>query len=144
MADSSCPYRLSHINALHINQFYWPKDQSMKFSQKNIENWPFWIFFSKKKNFFFASSPWKLVTNYVLEWMGLNFYYNDGLQPKMRAGIINEHECIYSRFATIQVGDSSTRAVVVARREHHVMSVQEATAVLHHKRPVFVWEWGEK
>ena len=25
--------------------------------------------------------------------MGLNFYYNDGLQPKMRAGIINEHEC---------------------------------------------------
>ena len=44
--------------------------------------------------FFFVSSPWKLVTNYVLEWMGLNFYYNDGLQPKMRAGIINEHECI--------------------------------------------------
>ena len=29
----------------------------------------------------------------MLEWMGLNFYYYDGLQPKMRAGIINEHEC---------------------------------------------------
>ena len=42
----------------------------------------------------FASSPWKLVTNYMLEWVGLNFYYYDGLQPKMRAGIINEHECI--------------------------------------------------
>ena len=27
--------------------------------------------------------------------MGLNFYYNAGLQPKMRAGIINEHECTY-------------------------------------------------
>ena len=27
--------------------------------------------------------------------MGLNFYYYDGLQPKMRAAIINEHECIY-------------------------------------------------
>ena len=50
-------------------------------------------FFFRKKNFFFASSPWKLVTNYVLEWMGLNFYYYDGLQPKMRAAIINEHEC---------------------------------------------------
>ena len=42
-----------------------------------------------------TSSQWKLVTNYVLEWMGLNFYYYDGLQPKMRAGIINEHECIW-------------------------------------------------
>ena len=29
----------------------------------------------------------------MLEWMGLNFYYYDGLQPKIRAGIINEHEC---------------------------------------------------
>ena len=26
--------------------------------------------------------------------MGLNFQYYDGLQPKIRAGIINEHECI--------------------------------------------------
>ena len=26
--------------------------------------------------------------------MGLNFYYYDGLQPKLSAGIINEHECI--------------------------------------------------
>ena len=25
--------------------------------------------------------------------MGLNFQYYDGLQPKIRAGIINEHEC---------------------------------------------------
>ena len=40
-----------------------------------------------------TSSQRKLVTNYVLEWMGLNFYYYDGLQPKMRAAIINEHEC---------------------------------------------------
>ena len=26
--------------------------------------------------------------------MGLNFQYYDGLQPKIRAGIINERECI--------------------------------------------------
>ena len=38
----------------------------------------------KYPKFFFASSPWKLVTNYVLEWMGLNFQYHDGLQPKIR------------------------------------------------------------
>ena len=35
----------------------------------------------------------QLVTNYMLEWMGLNFQYYDGLQTKIRAGIINEHEC---------------------------------------------------
>ena len=34
------------------------------------------------KKFFFASSTLKLVTNYVLEWMGFNFYDYDGLQPK--------------------------------------------------------------
>ena len=39
-------------------------------------------FFFIKKNIF-ASSPWKLVTNYVLAWMGLNSYDYDGLQPKM-------------------------------------------------------------
>ena len=50
------------------------------------------IFFSKKNIYFFASFPWKLVTNYVLEWMGLNFYHYDGLQPEMSPGIINEHE----------------------------------------------------
>ena len=26
--------------------------------------------------------------------MGLNFYYYDGLQPKMSMGMIKEHECI--------------------------------------------------
>ena len=35
---ASRPYKLSHINALRINQFYLPKDQSMKISWKNIEN----------------------------------------------------------------------------------------------------------
>ena len=63
-----------------------------------VEKWPFFEsailnFFLQKKKKNFASSPWKLVTNYVLEWMGLNFQYYDGLQPKIRAGIINEHEC---------------------------------------------------
>ena len=39
---ASRPYRLSYINELCINQFYEPKDQSMKFSWKNIENWRSW------------------------------------------------------------------------------------------------------
>ena len=38
----SWPDRLSHINARHINQFYEPKDQSMKMLSKNIENWWNW------------------------------------------------------------------------------------------------------
>ena len=40
---------------------------------------PFWFFFKKKK---FVSSPWKSVTNFVVEWMELIFYDYDGLQPK--------------------------------------------------------------
>ena len=60
-------YRLSHTNARGINQFYYSKDQSMKFSWKNIENWRSWkmIFFwvghfqfflqKNKKNFCFIS-----------------------------------------------------------------------------------------
>ena len=35
-------YRLTYINALHINLSYSPKDQSLKFLQKNIENWRSW------------------------------------------------------------------------------------------------------
>ena len=34
---------------------------------------PFWIFFSKKNNFFFASFPWKLAQIYMVEWIGRNF-----------------------------------------------------------------------
>ena len=36
---ASRPYKLSHINALRINYSYTSKDQSQKFSGKNIENW---------------------------------------------------------------------------------------------------------
>lgn len=32
---------------------------------------------------FFASSTEKSDTNYALAWMGLNFHYYDGFQPKM-------------------------------------------------------------
>ena len=54
------PYRLCHINALHINLFYSPKDQSLKFSQKilrigGVENLSFFesaiLIFFFKKNF---------------------------------------------------------------------------------------------
>ena len=36
---TSRPYRLSHTKALRIDQSYTSKDQSQKFSRKNIENW---------------------------------------------------------------------------------------------------------
>ena len=59
-------------------------DQSMKFSQKKLRIGDFekWPFFESAILNFFASYLLKLVTNYVLEWMGLNFYDYDGLQPK--------------------------------------------------------------
>ena len=46
-------YRLSHINALQVNQFYLPKDQSMKFWSKSIENWRSW-----KMTFCFVFGYW--------------------------------------------------------------------------------------
>ena len=61
------PYRLSHIYALHINLSYSPKNQSLKFSQKNCLSWKktfcfgFWLLcFSKKHCFVFSQwkSPW--------------------------------------------------------------------------------------
>jgi hypothetical protein len=36
------PNRFSHINTLCINLLYLPKDQSLKFSRKKIENWGSW------------------------------------------------------------------------------------------------------
>ena len=36
---ASRPYRLSHVDALRINQSYISKNQSQKFSRKNIVNW---------------------------------------------------------------------------------------------------------
>ena len=47
---ASQQYGVSHINAIHINQSYWPKNQSMKFSQIFFENWRFW-----KTQFFWVS-----------------------------------------------------------------------------------------
>ena len=39
--------------------------------------------------------------------MGLNFQYYDGLQSKIRAGIINEHECTY----LFQIPGADTAAI---------------------------------
>ena len=63
---------------LPINTFMpfeknWPKK-----SRKLIKVVIFWVIL-----IFFASSQWNSVTNHVLEWIGLNFYDYDGLQPKM-------------------------------------------------------------
>ena len=76
---------------------------------------PFRIpFFSKKeKN---ASSPWKLITNYVLEWMELNFYDENGLQAKITPP---KH---FSRLCTN--GDDHLNALV-------------------HKSKPFIWPLGE-
>ena len=49
---------------------------------------------NQKKIYIFASPPSKLVTNYVLEWMGLNLYDYDGLQPKMTHTKHSWGECI--------------------------------------------------
>ena len=76
----------------------------MKFWQNLLSFWRswktqfFWVghfdFFFPKKKKNFASSPWKLVTNYVLEWMGLNFYDYDGLQPKTTPPKHISRQCI--------------------------------------------------
>ena len=69
-----------------------PRTNKWNFHKKilrigDFEKWPFFesailnFFFSKKIKI--ASSPWKLVTDYVLEWMGVNFYDYDNLQPKI-------------------------------------------------------------
>ena len=80
-----------HINALRINLSYLHKDQSLKFLQKILriggsENLSFfesaiWIFVFHL--IFFASSPWKSVKTYMVEWMGLNFDDYSGFQPKI-------------------------------------------------------------
>ena len=62
-----------------------------KYSQKNIENWRFWkitFFWVGHFDFFFASYLWKSVTNYVLEWMGLNVYDYDGPTPNINTGSV--------------------------------------------------------
>ena len=43
----------------------------------DFEKWPFW---KTAILIFFAWSPWKSVTNYVIEWMGLNFDVFPGFQ----------------------------------------------------------------
>ena len=58
--------------------------KKLSFSKSPILN----IFCEKfSQNIFFASSPWKLVTNYVLEWMGLNFYGGGPLKSTRSSGI---------------------------------------------------------
>ena len=62
----------------------------------------------KQKKFFFFEKKFKMADSKKLSFStsskaeqippkfhGFNFYYNDGLQPKIMAGIINEHECIF-------------------------------------------------
>ena len=74
-----------------FHPFYKPKDQSMKFSLKNIENWRFWkmtffwvghfgFFFFKKTNKSFASFPWKSVNIYRIARMGQHFDDYPGIQ----------------------------------------------------------------
>ena len=67
------PYKLNHINPLRINLSYLPKDQSVKFLRKNIEDWRSWkmtffwfliIGFLKKNTF---GINWASIRNLVIE-----------------------------------------------------------------------------
>ena len=65
-----------------------PRTNLWNFGEKKIElkisvflSRPFWLFF-KKKNFFFASFPWKLVNIYNVARMGRNFDDYPGFQPQ--------------------------------------------------------------
>ena len=72
------------LPAIKVDPHQFPSHQSILLIQgpiheiftKNIENWRFWktTFFWVGHFGFFASFPWKSVTNYVLEWIGLNFF----------------------------------------------------------------------
>ena len=91
---ASRPYGwATSIPILSINSTH-PRTNSWNF-HKNIlrtGNFEKLSYFELAILIFFASFPWKSVTNYVLEWMGLNFYYYDGLQPKISLGTIKEHK----------------------------------------------------
>ena len=86
---ASGPYRLSHTNALRINQSYTSKDQSQKFSRKNIENWrspenDFCLVFSflvfgywvVQKKICFVFSQWKTPRRFI--WGSVYFCTMDG------------------------------------------------------------------
>ena len=114
----SQPYRLSHINALCINQSYKPKTSPWNF-QKNMGilknslflSWPFWIFFFSIS---FSSCPWKLVKATWLSRMGQNFDDYPGFQPKITQPIsasILYHVSIFLNF--FRPTHSSTMSALV-------------------------------
>ena len=70
---ASWPYRLSWINGLRINQFYWPKDQPVKFSQKSFENWRFWKMAILKNGDFEKWRFWKMAI--LKNWPFLIFFF---------------------------------------------------------------------
>ena len=83
-----------------------------------VEKWPFfespfWIFFCKKKNIF-CLIPMKISPKLCVRMDGtqLNIQYYDGLQPKMRAGIINEHECKFKFQVFLSLQDRKTNSFV--------------------------------
>ena len=78
---ASQPYRLSHINALYIDQCYLSKDQSMKFSRKNVENWQFWkchffsVGHSEFSKIFFCFIPMKISRKLCVRMEGTQFLW---------------------------------------------------------------------
>ena len=75
------PYRLSHVDALHINLSYWPKNQSLKLPRKNST--------------FFCFIPWKLVKVSCVARMGRNFDDYSGFQLKTTQPKHSWGECFY-------------------------------------------------
>ena len=45
----------------------------------------------------------------MLEWMGLNSYDYDGLQPKMSVGMIKLHECSGSKSENIKTSPNENQ-----------------------------------
>ena len=68
--------KLRQTNALCINQFYKPKDQSVKFSRKFFENGRFWksqFFWVGHFDLIFFCFILMKIQIYMVEWMGPNF-----------------------------------------------------------------------
>ena len=101
---ASLPYKLNLINALHINQSYEPKDQSVKVSRKIFENWRFWKtlffwvghfeFYFSKKIIFFCFFPIKTCQSLLVSKDGSKFWSSQMWQHFLTQTKHFDRECI--------------------------------------------------
>jgi hypothetical protein len=129
---ASWPYRLSHINALQIIQFYTSKDQSQKFSRKNIENWrspenDFCLVFSFLVFgywvIFFVFSQWKTPKRFI--WGRVYFCTMDGFFRILKKAVSELkliHRDISSAylFLIVDLRERGTRFVLTLFTRHYI------------------------